>query len=216
MKKIYRYVLLLIALLGVTMQIAKDGFGMLLYYTVISNVLVALFLIYALKVKQENNQFYLLKGAITMSITITFLIYHFMLAALVTHAQFYNVRNFIVHYIVPIGMILDTLIFDKRKVYKILDPFIWTSIPLLYFGLAMLNGFIFKLPIPNAPDSPFPYFFMNVVKYGINYVLINFIVIFIGYLVVGYGILIAKNLIGKKQSNLDDTKNGLPSKKSTQ
>lgn len=45
-KQIYRIILASIGLLGITLQILKDGFGMLLYYTVLSNLFVLICLLY--------------------------------------------------------------------------------------------------------------------------------------------------------------------------
>lgn len=43
---IYRLCLGILGLIGVSMQIYQDGWGMLLYYTVLSNILVFSFLFY--------------------------------------------------------------------------------------------------------------------------------------------------------------------------
>ena len=50
-----------------------------------------------------------LKGGVTMSIMITCVIYHFMLAPLTT--DFYRLENFLCHYIVPLWFLADTIIF---------------------------------------------------------------------------------------------------------
>ncbi|TWT16768.1 Pr6Pr family membrane protein [Streptococcus sp. sy010] len=199
----YRSLLAALGILGVSLQIAKDGWGMLLYYTVLSNILVFSFLIFIVLLESKRhtlNQDRLLriKGGVTMAITITFVIYHFLLAPLVKPEDFWNIRNFLVHYIIPIGMILDTLILDKKNSYRIFDPFRWTIVPLLYSFFALFNGLVTKLPIPGATDSPFPYFFINVSKYGWTSVLTNSLAIFIGYLLFGYGLLLLKKFIGKK------------------
>ncbi|CVY80729.1 membrane protein [Streptococcus pneumoniae] len=64
---------------------------MLLYYTVLSNLLVTIFTLYLLKVMSrvgENWQrpsLLRLKGGVTMSIMITCVIYHFLLAPIATN-----------------------------------------------------------------------------------------------------------------------------------
>lgn len=202
-RQIYRSFLALLGILGVSLQIAQDGWGMLLYYTVLSNMLVFSFLLYLVKAEsQEQNLdqagLVRLKGGVTMAITITFVIYHFLLAPIAKPEDFWNIRNFLVHYIVPIGLILDTLILDKKNSYRLLDPLAWTSTPLIYCVLALFNGLVTKLPVPGAIDSPFPYFFINLNKYGWLGVLQNSLGIFIGYVIFGYGLLLLKKVIGKK------------------
>ena len=102
----YRFLLFILSVIGVYLQLTKHGgFGMLLYYTVLSNLLVAIFTLYLLKVMSrlgENWQrpsLLRLKGGLTMSIMITCVIYHFLLAPIATN--FYTLENFLCHYIVP-------------------------------------------------------------------------------------------------------------------
>lgn len=126
------------------------------------------------------------KSGVLLSILLTGLVYHFMLAPLATADQYYNVQNFIVHYIMPGLMVLDWLLLDKRATLQWFAPIIWTVFPLLYSMFAIFNGLVIKLPIPNNPDSPFPYFFLNISKYGISGVFANSIGLFIGYILLGY------------------------------
>lgn len=186
-----RVLLAVLAWLGIGIEIYKYGIGMLLYYTVLSNILVAGFITYTVYLMWKKSDiswqtagFLRIKGGVTMSIMITCVIYHFMLAPLAD--DFWRVENILCHYIVPLYFFLDTLILDRARTYHWLDPLRWTSVPLLYMGFALLNGLVFKLPIPDAKDSPFPYFFLNVTKYGWGYVLQMASIIFIAYLVFGY------------------------------
>ena len=186
-----RAFMFLAAFTGVYLEITKHGgFGMLLYYTVLSNLLVMIFTGYLLwKMRREGDHWQSssllrLKGGITMSIMITCVIYHFMLAPLTT--DFYRLENFLCHYIVPLWFLVDTIIFDKSRQYKWFDPIVWTVLPLLYMGFAILNGFVLKMDVPNAKDSPFPYFFLNVNKYGWGFVFRWAAIIFVAYMVSGY------------------------------
>ena len=60
------------------------------------------------------------KGGVTMSIMITCVIYHFLLAPIATN--FYTLENFLCHYIVPLWFLADTLFFDKQGQYQDLGP----------------------------------------------------------------------------------------------
>lgn len=203
--QIYRLLLALLGTLGVSLQLLKDGWGMLLYYTVLSNILVTSFLFYLVWQEAKsgninrNQKLLRVKGGVTLSITITFVVYHFLLAPLVKPEDFWNVRNFLVHYIVPVGFILDSLILDKVKTYRITDPLKWTILPLIYSLLALLNGLVTKLPIPGSPDSPYPYFFLNLESQGAIGVLINTVGIALGYILFSYIFLGMKIFIGRKE-----------------
>ncbi|MGT2950804.1 hypothetical protein BU202_05030 [Streptococcus cuniculi] len=192
-----RCLLAVLAIIGTTLEIVKHGIGMLLYYTVQSNLLVSLFatyMVYALYQGKDlqSRGFLRLKAAVTMSIMITCVIYHFMLAPLAT--DFWRVENLLCHYIVPLYFLLDTLFIDRQRQYKWFDPIWWTALPVAYLAFALVNGLIIKLPIPDAKDSPFAYFFLNVPKYGWQYVLTYAATIFVAYLLSGYGLLLVKSI----------------------
>lgn len=188
----YRALLLLLGLLGVAMQIREDGIGMLMYYTILSNLLVSAWLIYLLIRKNPSDSLtYRIQGGVTMSIMITFAVYHFLLSPTVELEKFYTIDNFLCHYLVPIGFFFDTLYLGKGK-YQRYDPIRWTAVPLLYSIFALVNGLVFKIPIP-SPDSPFPYFFVNVTKYGWANVLRYASGILIAYVLLGYLFYYIKN-----------------------
>ena len=194
-----RAFMFLAAFTGIYLEITKHGgLGMLLYYTVLSNLLVMIFTGYLLwKMRREGDHWQSssllrLKGGITMSIMITCVIYHFMLAPLTK--DFYRLENFLCHYIVPLWFLVDTIIFDKSRQYKWFDPIVWTVLPLLYMGFAILNGFVLKMDVPNAKDSPFPYFFLNATKHGWGFVFKWAATIFVAYMVSGYLFYLVKNI----------------------
>ena len=193
-----RVLLFLAAFTGVYLEITKrGGFGMLLYYTVLSNLLVTLFTAYLLYVMRRSGENWQsqhllrLKGGVTMSIMITCVIYHFMLAPIAT--DFYRLENFLCHYIVPLWFLADTLLFDKQGQYKIWDPVLWTILPLVYMLFALFNGLVLKLPVPNSKVSPFPYFFLDVAK-GWDVVIKWCLIIFAAYMVAGFIFYLIKQI----------------------
>ena len=193
-----RVLLFLAAFTGVYLEITKrGGFGMLLYYTVLSNLLVTLFTAYLLYVMRRSGENWQsrhllrLKGGVTMSIMITCVIYHFMLAPIAT--DFYRLENFLCHYIVPLWFLADTLLFDKQSQYKIWDPVLWTILPLVYMLFALFNGLVLKLPVPNSKVSPFPYFFLDVAK-GWDVVIKWCLIIFVAYMVAGFIFYLIKQI----------------------
>ena len=168
-----------------------------MYYTNLSNLLVSIFAIYMVVAMVQNKDlqttnFLRIKAAVTMSIMITFVIYHFMLAPLAT--DFWRVENMLCHYITPLYFFFDTLLVDRQRQYQLLDPLRWTALPLLYMAFALLNGLVLKWPIPDAKDSPFAYYFLNVHKYGWSYVLTHAVVIFLAYLLAGYLLYFIKTI----------------------
>lgn len=158
----YRLLLLILAFVGVYLEIAKYGWGMLMYYTVLSNLLVLLFIAYLIFRMWTDNDWdssklLRVKGGVTMCIMITCVVYHLLLAPIAT--DFYRLENFLCHYIVPLMFFFDSLVFDKSRQYRWFDPISWTSVPLVYMAFALFNGFVTQIPVPKSKDNPFPYFF---------------------------------------------------------
>ncbi len=192
-----RCLLTALAITGTALEIVKYGIGMLMYYTVQSNLLVSIFAVYMVyamskEVDLQTRKFLRLKAAVTMSIMITCVVYHFMLAPLAD--DFWRVENLLCHYIVPLYFLLDTLLVDCQRQYKWFDPIWWTALPIFYMMFGLVNGLFIKIPIPDAKDSPFAYFFLNVPKYGWPYVLTYAGVIFVVYLLFGYVLAGVKSL----------------------
>ncbi|MDQ8758483.1 Pr6Pr family membrane protein [Streptococcus ruminantium] len=192
-----RCLLTILAITGTVLEIMRYGVGMLMYYTVQSNLLVSIFAVYMLyamrkDIDLQNHKFLRIKAAVTMSIMITCVVYHFMLAPLAK--DFWRVENMLCHYIVPLYFLLDTLIVDRQRQYKWFDPIWWTTLPVFYMIFGLVNGFFIKIPIPDAKDSPFAYFFLNVPKYGWPYVLTYAGTIFVAYLLCGFLLVAIKSL----------------------
>ncbi|MCK4025482.1 Pr6Pr family membrane protein [Streptococcus iners] len=192
-----RCLLAVLAITGTVLEILKYGIGMLMYYTVLSNLLVSVFAVYMVLAMKKGEdlqapRFLRIKAAVTMSIMITCVVYHLMLAPLAD--DFWRVENMLCHYIVPIYFLLDTLLVDRQQQYKWFDPIWWTLLPVLYMIFGLVNGLFIKIPIPDAKDSPFAYFFLNVPKYGWPYVLTYAGTIFVAYLVFGFVLTGVKSL----------------------
>lgn len=184
-----RCLLAVLAITGTVLEIVKYGIGMLMYYTVLSNLLVSVFAVYMVLAMKKGEdlqapRFLRIKAAVTMSIMITCVVYHLMLAPLAD--DFWRVENMLCHNIVPIYFLLDTLLVDRQQQYKWFDPIWWTLLPVLYMIFGLVNGLVIKIPIPDAKDSPFAYFFLNVPEYGWPYVLTYAGTIFVAYLVFGF------------------------------
>ena len=200
----YRMLLFVLAFIGVYLEFKKGGAGMILYYTVLSNLLVLLFVGYLLYLMSRgrddwrSTKLLRIKGGVAMSILITFVVYHVMLRPIADPSKFWSLDNMLCHYIVPIMFVLDTLLFDERGEYRKSEPFYWTSVPLIYMVVSLFNGIVTRIPVPDAKDSPFPYFFVNVDKYGWGFVAIHCLVIFLAYLAVGY-LLFGIKMFGSKK-----------------
>ena len=172
---------------------------MLIFYTIQSNVLCFVFFILLvfktfidLKNKGIRGTTVFLphfKGAVTMAIAITFLIYNLVLVPqyLTTLKSEYNIliwQNVLVHYFVPIVVIFDWLLFDKKLNFRWYDPFIWLFIPVGYFVFIIIRAKVGG--IIEIVSSHYPYFFIDVDLLGWLKVIKNAGILTFGFLVLGY------------------------------
>lgn len=197
---IYIIVYLLIAAIGLnnSLGISAGNFKPPIFYTSVSGLICFIyFLIAAIRgiyftIKKESfpDSLFLFpraKGAVTLCITVTFLIYHFI----VYDGPFYTIDadifNLITHYIVPIMVIAHWLIFDKKGIYKPVDPILWTGIPLIYFTWANIVA-LQHTEIPYWDGDFYPYGFMDLTLHSPFKVFTTIIILLVFFIALGYGI----------------------------
>ena len=175
----------------------KDFFR---YYTNLSNLLVVMFYLARIVVRISGNYdgffgkivfselwFY----SVTMSIFLTFGIYHFLLMPSFRNAppdspEFkfsHSLSNYLVHYVVPLLSMLNWLIFANKAALEYKWALIWIVIPLIYViysTIRGLHGDIFE-----NTNSAYPYDFMDIGKYGWAKFIRNCLVITVIFIIVG-------------------------------
>lgn len=200
---IFRIILFIGCIIGIILNMFIDGnlsLSIFIYYTIQSNILclvvISIVIIDTIKKIKSNGTngsnlcIPKIKGATTMAITITFLVFHFMLRptlfdmGLGDYAT--SPANFMVHYFTPIMFIMDYLLFDKKNNYGWKDPLTWIAIPLVYFVFSIIRAAIGG--IIRDTDSRYPYFFIDIDLYGwkVAFYVFGLIVFF---LIVGYIIM---------------------------
>lgn len=200
---IYRGFLVLLAIYGIlaTAGVFKGSLSpvVFVFYTVQSNALVALLFFYlfirgALQFSKggytPSAALLRVKGAVTLCITVTFLIFWALLAPnffQMTEGDNYllSFNNNVVHTIVPLMTILDWVLFDEKGVFKKYDPLLWLITPVVYFLFAVIRAEIGGLI--EAVNSRYPYFFIDFDIYGykVFYYVLAIILFFttLGYLI---------------------------------
>lgn len=131
----------------------------------------------------------IIKWVITMCITLTFLVAHFILKTGFAFDSWYHIAGLGLHYLVPILTIGDWLIFDAKGNIKKYYPFIWIIVPYIYFATAILAA-NYENGLVGGTVSKYPYDFIDIEKYGMKHVLmtlgeVTVIFVILGYLVYG-------------------------------
>lgn len=135
-----------------------------------------------------------IRGSVTMAITITHLIWHFMLlpkaklssASAQEALALGTLQNSILHYFACWSIWIDYFFFTPKNSYKWYDPFLWLCLPYLYFAVTLIQAELIDV-LPRL-GSRYPYFFIDVDIFGFAGVLRNVAVISLGFLILGYAI----------------------------
>ncbi|MFX1274595.1 MAG: Pr6Pr family membrane protein [Promethearchaeota archaeon] len=135
------------------------------FFTFQSNLLVALWLtmtlLYYKKESKPKLLHYGVHGAITLYISMTFLIFAILLAPLSPPPTdpVYAFTNLMHHYLIPVAFILDWLITEFINNYEWIYILYWLIYPLGYLIYALIIGWIFN-------DAIYPFFDVNMLGIG--------------------------------------------------
>jgi len=165
------------------------------YYTIQSNMLVLAYLIFAIIYMirhwtvlsaETMSPFAVVKGGVTYAITITALVYNFILSPTFSMKASFTPHRWadcILHIYIPMFAIMDWLAFDHKPSYKILDPLKWQMIPIFYFIFALCRAEIGGLL---TQTSRYPYFFIDIDKIGFPAVMRNAVILLMCFIVLAY------------------------------
>lgn len=193
---IWKILLLVICAYGLSYHMRAGRWSSFNYYTVLSNAVCFVYFFIAVIENIRSRAGGIQAGtwqpsiekAVVFCITVTFLIYNFILRPemfkMGNGGNFYTVLNMVEHYIVPIMVILDWLFFASKGGLRRWEPLLWLVIPALYLAYILLRA-----PIAGnivGTNSPYPYNFINVQIHGASGVAANSVMLEIGLLIVAY------------------------------
>lgn len=188
---VYRIMIIIITAISLYLNFKLLTFKIgILYFTNISNLLCLIYFIILvvqmiLNKERNDNLHYIIKGMITMSITLTMVVYNFILVGEKGLFENHMLECNLVHVVVPLLVIFDYIIFGEKGHLKKSYPFIWAGILFVYqifitiytiLGGRFVNG------------TKYPYFYMDVTRYGFVGVIFNMLIVLLLYIV--YGILV--------------------------
>lgn len=172
---------------------------MLLYFTTISNLGIFIFylvsfILYAFNKLKDNKAYYIIKGMLTVNITLTLAVYNFV----ITGGELYD-NNMLacsfVHLITPGLVIVDYILFGKKGNLKYSYPWIWSLSIILYTVMCCVYvalGGVF------ADGNSYPYPYMNYKQYGYLGVAFNCSLIYAIYMLYCYLIVFLDKLSAKE------------------
>lgn len=137
-------------------------FRSLSYYTMQTNYMVLIWITVALiYTKKEEKPVFLsgiVRGAITLYISITFLVFAVALQAFYHPTDPLEISmNILLHYLIPILFIIDWVITAGEESYKKVYALYWLIYPLIYLVYSLIRGLIINW---------YPYFFIDLNRFG--------------------------------------------------
>ena len=203
---IYRFLTIASLSLGLIFNLINTPYPsrLMAYFTMQSNLLCLIVFIFFPLIKKNHKNFYCTcKGAITVAILLTAIVY--LIALMPNSFSMYSINNYrlskalgnwLVHVISPILVTLDYILFDEKGHLKLYYPWIWLIIPILYvcfvYLFHSLGGHFYGI----GGSRDFAYFFLDYKKIGIFAVIwwiirISIFVIILGYALIGFDKILA-------------------------
>ena len=188
----YKCLIFLCTVVGILLQCEVGTSNFSLYsfrmFTTLSNLAVAVFYLSYLIAEirksgsaESSVKFGYFKFLITMSIMLTGLVAHFMLRGMFDSMDAIAKAGLtLLHYIVPIGTVLDWLLFDIKGKTTWKMPLFAAVFPLAYVIISLIAAQFL------TGESKYPYPFLNADTLGAGAVALNIVLIALAFFAVGY------------------------------
>ena len=167
------------------------------YFTIQSNVFCLIMLLWGLKKEPPA----LLRGLATVCITLTFLVFHFLLQpADLTLDNLWNIKNMattFAHYVVPAVVWLDYLFFTPKGNMRLSYPLKWLAYPLLYLAYLHFYKMAGGTFIVDGQVCRVPYFFLDTAVLGSGGVAVWCVIIASGFFALSYLFLLLDRLLSR-------------------
>ncbi|MFX1324836.1 MAG: Pr6Pr family membrane protein [Promethearchaeota archaeon] len=165
------------------------------YYTMQTNLMVALWFIFAIigykKPKYIKKISGPIKGAITLYITTTFVFFAILLQFLYHPTGYAAFNNVMLHYLIPISFIIDWILTKTNMRYEWKHLRYWIIYPICYLVFSLLHGTF---------TGDYLYLFLDIRRIGILWYLIS-VCFLIG---VGLGLASIYIAINRKRTKIEN------------
>ena len=165
-KTAYRVLLIATIFCGLYLSIfmplrPEEGLPAIFYFTIQSNILVVLALLYFIFNPEPGRFRAILRGCVLLCIMATGLIFHIILVPALPEyfAEGLAFRHHITHTIAPLGFFLDWLLFDRNGQLRYSDVRYWPIYPSFYWLFSVIQG---------SFSGIYPYFFFDAQAIGLG------------------------------------------------
>ncbi|QBI52405.1 Pr6Pr family membrane protein [Streptomonospora litoralis] len=203
---LYRAAVALVAVTGIAMELGRaESLRPFVYFTIQSNSVLAVCFAFAAwsAWRGRGGLPAWLKGAITLYILITGLVFNFVLADAPTQAPAANAGQFVdvpwwyvdssdlLHAVAPIMAAADFVLFDRHRRMRPHYAVVWLAYPLAYAVFTTVRGALFQ-------QTAYPYFFVDVSLLGYAGLLRSVLIYGAAFSLLGAVLVVADRLLGAK------------------
>lgn len=160
---------------------------MLRYFTILTNLIVVIVFTGVALGKSAFARPSLLGGT-TMAIVLVGVVYHLLLRGLLELSGGAKLADTILHYVIPIAVLIFWLFLAPKGELTRRDPPLWIAYPLAYLIYALIRGGV---------EGTYAYPFLDVVRHGWPQVAVTSLVILLAFLAGGFALLWADGLLAK-------------------
>jgi hypothetical protein len=184
---------------GITINLvgSTNMLELMSYFTMISNLMVVAVLslaaLVSLKViRIDESLFRKIKGATIVATILMMFVYNFILVQYlrtnIPSYQIYSIKDIFIHFLSPIIILADYLLFDKKGLFEYRDAFFFMNYLLVYFVYLVVYELLGGRFIISGVETIYPYFFLNIEQQGI--LLTLFISLIIALVFIGFGLIL--------------------------
>ena len=184
---------------GITINLvgSTNMLELMSYFTMISNLMVVAVLslaaLVSLKViRIDESLFRKIKGATIVATILMMFVYNFILVQYlrtnIPSYQIYSIKDIFIHFLSPIIILADYLLFDEKGLFEYRDAFFFMNYLLVYFVYLVVYELLGGRFIISGVETIYPYFFLNIEQQGIWLTLLN--ILMIGLVFTAFGLLL--------------------------
>jgi hypothetical protein len=184
---------------GITINLvgSTNMLELMSYFTMISNLMVVAVLslaaLVSLKViRIDESLFRKIKGATIVATILMMFVYNFILVQYlrtnIPSYQIYSIKDIFIHFLSPIIILADYLLFDEKGLFEYRDAFFFMNYLLVYFVYLVVYELLGGRFIISGVETIYPYFFLNIEQQGIWLTLL--ISLMIALVFIGFGLIL--------------------------
>lgn len=212
LKRVFYSIIFISAFLGIIEHntTADNPFQKYAYFTLQSNLLVAILYFVLIFKKKKSRLFYLLENQVALAIILTGLVFNLMLKPYINIEE-YNPNgfsDFLVHTLTPILVLIERIFISEIGKIRVFDPLYWLAFPFVYWIFTIIFVLLGGNYNTESTTSNYPYFFLDFQEWGPWYFLLVLVfIVGIGYLLY-FTDCLRISVSEKKPLKLKEEKNG--------